>query len=68
MTNLRQVALHAHALSSLEQADMALAHATELSIDEPHLPAHITREFFQTALGGRGRGRHARQRGERRRT
>ncbi|QKS00287.1 DUF1679 domain-containing protein [Sphingomonas sp. CL5.1] len=45
-------ALHAHALTSLEAADMALAHA-DLAIDGPYLAEHVTRAFVDTAIGGR---------------
>jgi aminoglycoside phosphotransferase (APT) family kinase protein len=48
----RSEALHAHALASLEAADMAAAHAPDLDIDGPYLSTDITAEFLQATLGG----------------
>lgn len=42
--------LYAHALSTLEQADLALAHAPMLAIDGPHLVADISAESLTTML------------------
>ncbi|WEK42367.1 MAG: phosphotransferase [Candidatus Sphingomonas colombiensis] len=44
-------ALHAHALASLEAADIVLAHA-DLAIDGAYLSEHVTREFVDAEIGG----------------
>jgi aminoglycoside phosphotransferase (APT) family kinase protein len=44
--------LHAHALAALEQADMALAHAPDLNIDEPHRAEDITPASLTRMLAG----------------
>jgi Ecdysteroid kinase-like family len=45
-------ALHAHALSALEVADLALAHAPDLGLQEPHRNADLTRDGVQRMLSG----------------
>lgn len=44
--------LYAHALSTLEKADLALAHAPMLAIDGPHLATDINIESLTTMLAG----------------
>src|SRR5690606_16361907 len=52
MSNIDSPALHQQALAALEAADMALAHASQLDIDGPWDPSHITAELLERELGG----------------
>src|ERR1700760_2123878 len=51
MSTTNDAALHAHALTCLEAADIALAKAPELLIDEPHRTADLTLTTVQDMLG-----------------
>src|ERR1700760_2064800 len=51
MSTANDAALHAHALTCLEAADIALAKAPDLLIDEPHRTADLTLATVQDMLG-----------------
>lgn len=50
MNDLDNAALHRNALTALEAADMALAHAPDLGIDEPHQVGRLTPQAVEKML------------------